>query len=142
MPKQERVREILDGPLTPEYASQRAKDGWRLAAIEWVREAAGEEVKTSLEAAPFGLRVAGDCAHLEKEPHENEMMMRMIEMIAKDCSLPDVAADLNRQGYRMRSGAKWGPVAVFHMLPRLIEAGPRIFSSEEWNERRARLMRD
>jgi len=142
MPKQERVREILDGPLTPEYAADRAKDGWRLAAIEWVREVPGEAVKNSLEAPPFGLRVAGDCAHLEKEPNENEMMMHMIEMIAKDSSLPDVAEDLNRQGYRMRTGAKWNPVAVFHMLPRLIDAGPRIFSSEEWNVRRARLMRD
>ncbi len=142
MPKQERVREILDGPLSPEYASQRAKEGWRLAAIEWVREAEGEEVKPSLEAPPFGLRVAGDCAHLEKEPRENEMMMHMIEMIARDASLPEVAEDLNRQGYRMRSGAMWSPVTVFHMLPRLIDAGPKIFSSEEWNVRRARLMRD
>ena len=142
MPKQERVREILDSPLTPEYAAERAKDGWRLAAVEWVRETPGEEVKTSLEAAPFGLRVAGDCAHLEKEPREHEMMMHMIEMIARDCSLPEVAEDLNRQGYRRRNGSKWGPVAVFHMLPRLIDAGPKIFSSEEWNVRRARLMRD
>lgn len=142
MPKTERVREVLDSPLTPEYAAERAKDGWRLAAIEWVRETPGEEVRSSLEAPPFGLRVAGDCAHLEKEPRENEMMMHMIEMIARDCSLPEVAEDLNRQGYRMRTGAKWSPVSVFHMLPRLIDAGPRIFSSEEWTVRRARLMRD
>jgi hypothetical protein len=27
------------------------------------------------------------------------------------------------------------------MLPRLIEVGPRIFSSEEWTARRERLMR-
>jgi hypothetical protein len=28
---------------------------------------------------------------------------------------------------------------VFELLPRLIEAGPRIFTSEEWIERRKRL---
>jgi len=27
------------------------------------------------------------------------------------------------------------------MLPRLIEVGPKIFSSEEWEERRERLLR-
>jgi hypothetical protein len=30
---------------------------------------------------------------------------------------------------------------VFNMMPRLIEVGPRIFSSEEWEKRRVRLSR-
>jgi len=32
-------------------------------------------------------------------------------------------------------------VSVFQMLPRLIEVGPRIFASQEWQQRRERLER-
>jgi hypothetical protein len=31
---------------------------------------------------------------------------------------------------------RWTPVSVFQMLPRLIEVGPKIFSTREWQERR------
>ncbi len=36
----------------------------------------------------------------------------------------------------MRDGRPWSRVAVFNMIPRLIEVGPRFFSSEEWEQRR------
>jgi hypothetical protein len=32
-------------------------------------------------------------------------------------------------------------VAVFNMMPRLIEVGPRIFSSVEWEKRRVKIAR-
>jgi len=44
-------------------------------------------------------------------------------------------------GYRTRAGKPWSRVAVFNMMPRLIEVGPRIFSSEEWEQRRLRIAR-
>ena len=50
--------------------------------------------------------------------------------------LGDVARELNLRGFRTRGGAEWGPVAVFDMLPRLIDAGAHVFPSGEWAERR------
>jgi hypothetical protein len=52
-----------------------------------------------------------------------------------DCSYSEIVATLNEEGYRMRNGQPWNRVAVFRMIPRLIEVGPRFFSSEEWVER-------
>jgi hypothetical protein len=50
-----------------------------------------------------------------------------------------VAEELNRQGHRTREGKAWTPAALFNLLPRMIEAGPRLFVSEEWTRRRRRL---
>jgi hypothetical protein len=41
-------------------------------------------------------------------------------------------SDLNEKGFRMRDGRPWNRIAVFNMMPRLIEVGPRLFGSEEW----------
>jgi hypothetical protein len=68
-----------------------------------------------------------------------ESLLFMMELIIQDISLSKVAEELNRKGFRTRSGTEWGPVAVFNMLPRLIELTPRIFSMAEWIERRKRL---
>jgi hypothetical protein len=53
-----------------------------------------------------------------------------------------VADELNRLGYRTRKAVKWTPAAVFDLLPRMIEAGPRIFTKEEWVSRKRRLSKD
>jgi hypothetical protein len=47
---------------------------------------------------------------------------------------------LNQRGLQTRLKSTWTPGSVFDMLPRLIEVGPRVFSSEEWVMRRGRLM--
>jgi len=141
MAKPERVRESIEGSLDPEYIKQRQRAGWRLVAVEWQRET--EEAATApeprVEEPPFGVRVAGDCDHLEENPAEMQFLLTMMELIIQDISIVKVAEELNRKGYRTRKGAEWGPVAVFNMLPRLIELTPRIFATEEWVERRKRL---
>jgi hypothetical protein len=146
MAKLERIRESLEGSLDPEYLKQREKAGWRLVGVEWEREAdvpeqAGEESKAGprLEDPPYGVRVGGDCDHLEENPDEMQFLLSMMELIIQDISLTKVAEELTRKGYRTRKGGEWGPVAVFNMLPRLIELTPRIFASQEWVERRKRL---
>ena len=139
MAKQQRIREVWAGPLTEEYIQERARSGWRIAAIEWVREEPSEQAET-YEEIPYGLRVADDCAHLEDEPGEKQAMMVMLEMIIQDMRLPEVAAELNRRGFRTRRGGEWTPVMVFNLLPRLIEVGPRLFNSDEWVARRPRLL--
>jgi hypothetical protein len=139
----QRLREVLTTPLTAEYVARRAEEGWNPVAVEWERESAGVAIAVSdvVEEIPYGLQVAGDCQHLEENPAEKEVLMLMMEQIVQDEPLYKVAAELNRRGHRTRQGTKWSPVAVFNLLPRLIEAGPRIFSSEEWAERRAQLLK-
>jgi Recombinase len=144
MAQLERIRESLDGSLDTEYLKQREKAGWRLVGIEWEREAkdaavAATEREPRIEDPPFGVRVGGDCEHLEENPQEMQFLLSMMELIIQDISLTKVAEELTRKGYRTRKGGEWGPVAVFNMLPRLIELTPRIFATEEWVERRKRL---
>jgi hypothetical protein len=146
MAEGERIRESLQAPLDATYMKQREQAGWKLVAVEWERAAAAAGVPAppaepalSLEDAPFGLRVAGDCEHLEQNPAEMQFLLSMMELIIQDISLVKVAEELNRKGFRTRKGAEWGPVAVFNMLPRLIELTPQIFNNEEWLERRKHL---
>jgi len=61
--------------------------------------------------------------------------VQMMDLMTQDLSYAEVVARLNEKGCRMRNGRPWDRVAVFRMIPRLIEVGPRIFSSEEWAER-------
>ena len=65
----------------------------------------------------------------------------MMELIVQDYSITLVASELNKRGLRTRSGGLWTPVSVFNLLPRLIEVGPHIFSSDDWEARRERLMK-
>jgi hypothetical protein len=144
MAEGERIRESLQGPLDATYVKQREQAGWKLVAVEWERAAvpavaAPVQAAPSLQDAPFGFRVAGDCEHLEQNPTEMEFLLSMMELIIQDISLVKVAEELNRKGFRTRKGAEWGPVAVFNMLPRLIELTPQIFNNEEWLERRKHL---
>jgi hypothetical protein len=146
MAESERIRESLQAPLDATYVQQREQAGWKLVAVEWERPAVAAGVPApsaepalNLEDAPFGFRVAGDCEHLEQNPAEMQFLLSMMELIIQDISLVKVAEELNRKGFRTRKGAEWGPVAVFNMLPRLIELTPQIFNNEEWLERRKHL---
>jgi Recombinase len=141
MARVERIREKFAGPLEMDYLRERERAGWRLVAVEWERETEVEKTAPEpvIEEAPFGQRVAGDCERLEDNPSEMQFLLSMMELIIQDISITKVAEELNRKGYRTRKGGEWGPVAVFNMLPRLIELTPRIFASEEWIERRKHL---
>jgi len=134
----QRVRDLVSGPLNEEELKRRTAEGWRLVALEWEREAAAEEdlVPQPAPEVPFGLKVAGDCAHLEEDPAERDVLFAMMELTIQDGPYSFIADELNRRGYRTRDGARWTPVSVFQMLPRLIEVGPKIFGSEEWQQRR------
>ncbi len=140
MTKVERVREVLSSSPSPDYWQEKAAEGWRPVAVEWEREVEGAESDGPLkEEVPYGLQVSEDCLHLEENPAEVEAMRRMLEQIVADRPLSAAAEELNRRGFRRRSGAQWTQVAVFNMLPRLIEVAPKIYSSEEWSQKRHRL---
>jgi hypothetical protein len=64
-----------------------------------------------------------------------------MELLVQDFSYSSIVSDLNEKGFRTRDGRPWSRVAVFNMMPRLIEVGPRMFSSEEWEKRRLKVAR-
>ncbi|MGA2075947.1 MAG: recombinase family protein [Terriglobia bacterium] len=142
MAKLERVREVLSKPLEPEYIKLRAEAGWKLVAVEWEREVEEpqREPGRSLEEIPYGLRVSDDCLHLVENPAETQVLIQMLDGIVQDMPFSKIAEELNRSGLRTRGGTRWEPVLVYNMLPRLIQVGPRIFSSGEWQAQKKHVV--
>ncbi len=135
----ERMRDVISGPFSLEVIRERMAAGWRMVSIEWQRELAETETPkegTFAEETPYGLRIAADGKQLEMEPAEHEALLLMMELLAQDCSYSGIVSGLNEKGFRTREGNPWTRVAVFNMMPRLIEAGPRIFASDAWEQRR------
>jgi hypothetical protein len=137
MAKHERVRDFLTTPPSDEYFRERLVEGWRLTAIEWERGVATPA--PPLEEIPFGLRVASDCRRLEENPDEVQVLLLMLEVLVQDGPLSTAAKRINDRRYRTRDGEPWTRTALFYLLPRLIEVGPRLCTSEEWVERRKHL---
>jgi hypothetical protein len=138
----ERIRDVVSGPFSPAIMEQRMAAGWQLVSIEWRRELPGDEAPSEgafNEDIPYGLRVSDDCRRLEVDPRENQVLIQMMNLVVQDFSFSSIASDLNEKGFRTRAGKRWNQVSVFNMLPRLIEVGPRLFSTEEWRARRRRF---
>ncbi|MGH9495804.1 MAG: recombinase family protein [Candidatus Sulfotelmatobacter sp.] len=138
MKKTERLRQAVSGPLADADLKQQAESGWKLVAVEWEREVETAEEELPSEI-PFGLRVSSDTQRLEEDPAERELLYSLMELIVQEGSYARIADEINRRGFRTRQGTPWSPVSVFEMLPRLIEVGPHVFHSEEWQKRRQQL---
>jgi hypothetical protein len=141
MSNTERTRQVISGEFGPEDLQRKLAEGWKPVAIEWERPLATDAVTATRPApeVPFGLRVSGDCVHLEDNPKEREILFEIMELTIQDGPYSGIAEELNRRGFRTREGGRWTPISVFQMLPRLIEAGPGILMSEEWRQRRQRI---
>ena len=141
MAKIERVRDTWSRPITAEYLARQASFGWKLVSVTWEREVEPDPGGSSRrqEDPPYGLRVAGDGVHLEENTAELEVLLVIMEGIVQDHSISKISDDLNRRDFRTRNGSLWTPTAVFTLLPRLIEVGPQMFSSEEWIGRREKI---
>jgi hypothetical protein len=140
----ERIRDVISGPFSPEVIQQRTAAGWQLVSLEWRRELPESEAPTKGafdEDIPYGLRISDDCQRLEVDPTENRVLMLMMELLVQDFPYSSIVSDLNEKGFRMRSGRPWNRVAVFNMTPRLIDVGPRLFSTEQWRRLRQRFSR-
>ena len=140
----ERIRDVISGPFSPEIMQQRSAAGWQLLSIEWRRELPGDEPPTDgaySEDIPYGLRISDDCRRLEADPREHQALVLMMELLVQDFPLSNVVSDLNEKGFRTRAGKPWSRITVFNMLPRLIEVGPSLFSTEEWEARRQKFAR-
>ncbi len=132
----EREHQILSEPPTQELLEARQNDGWHAVAIVWERQGSDEVAagRTPVErqAVPFGLKVAPDCQQLETDSTEREAMKLMLRLLVDDVPFAQVAAKLNEQGFCRRRGGDWNQTAVFHMLPRLLEIAPAMYSSSDW----------
>ncbi len=140
----ERIRDMITQPLLEEIVRQRTTAGWHLVSLEWRRELPDSETPTEgafPEDIPYGLRISEDCKRLEIDPNEQQALLQMMEMLVQDFSFSSIASDLNEKGFRTRDGKRWNPVAIFNMIPRLIDVGPRLFSTEEWEKRREKFAR-
>ena len=137
MAKLERVRDFVVAPPPADYFGEKIADGWRLVAIEWERGT--KAPAPPAEDIPYGLRVASDCQRLEENPDEVQVLLLMLEVLVQDGPLSTAAKQINDRGYRTRDGELWTRTALFYLLPRLIEVGPRLCTSEEWVERRKHL---
>ena len=142
MARIERMREVLTASLTPLEIERRAAEGWKAVAVVWERQAEdGKETPAIIrDDVPYGMKISEDCLALEEDIQEKEALLVMLEMIIQDKPLSEIATSLNERGFQTRHKTKWTPGTVFDMLPRLIEVGPRVFTSEEWVVRRGRLM--
>jgi len=142
MAKTERLREILSAPLSAADVTNKLNEGWKMVSVEWEREVPEAAAPEPLEEeVPFGLQVSDDCRHLQENIAEKQVLILIMEMIVQDRKLSQIADELNQRRYRTRQGKSWNPATVFNLLPRLIEVGPRIFTSDEWVARRQHLFK-
>jgi hypothetical protein len=154
MSNSERIHESCNGSLDPKYVRERQEAGWKLVGVEWEcespvqtpapSETPGTRSATAARApvsqnVPYGSSVVPEGSRLEENSEEMQFLFAVMELIIQDISIIKVAEELNRRGFHTRSGNPWGPVAIFNLLPRLVELTPRIFRSEEWVERRKHL---
>ena len=135
MKKTERVRQQLMGPLQYSDLKQNTEKGWKVVAIEWEREVEVPEERLPGDV-PFGLQLVSDTEQLVDDPDEREILFHLMELMVEEGSYARIADEINRRGFRTRDGSRWTPVSVFDMLPRLIEVGPHVFRSAEWEKRR------
>jgi hypothetical protein len=134
----ERKHEVLKRALDERLLEQRAAEGWRPVGVVWERTTEAEVEVGEPQSVPYGLRVSSDCQTLEPAAEEIRTMIHMLRMIVEEASFADIASSLNDEGFRTRAGAEWNQTMVFHMLPRLIEVAPNIYSSDAWQALRPR----
>jgi len=139
--KTERARQVISDPMESIDLHRRTDEGWKLVAIEWEREVETGDDQLLAEV-PFGLRIAPEAQRLEQDPVEREVLLQLMELIVQEGSYAHIADEINRRGFRTRQGARWTAISVFETLPRLIEVGPQLFQSEEWQKRRQHIPKE
>lgn len=133
------MREAAAG-LSLERIAERAREGWTLSLVEWVREAdAVDEPAPERVEIPYGLRISDDCRYLEEDPAEKRAILFMLEQIVQDTRISEIARRLNEKGFRTRRGMDWTAPDVFQLLPRLIEDGSKTLATDRWAQIRRSL---
>ena len=88
-----------------------------VATSQWEREAIGERTKDALQhkkasgqrvgTIPFGFKLAQDGLHIEMEDSEQAILRQIKELRSSGLTQRGVAATLNAEGVRTRSGGEW-----------------------------------
>lgn len=133
MAQVERKHEILSEPLDDDLLRSRGRQGWRPVGVVWERTVDDAPAARDTTAIPYGLRVSADCQSLEPAADEIGALVHMLHMVVAERAFSEIADSLNEHGYRTRSGEPWNQTTVFHLLPRMIEVAPAIYSSEQWS---------
>ena len=108
----ERIRDVVSEPFSSDVIRQRTAAGWQMVSIEWRRELPDSEAPPEgafSEAIPYGLRISDDCKRLEVDPHENKVLVLMMDLLAQDFSYSASSATSTR---RVFEPAKAGPGAA------------------------------
>jgi hypothetical protein len=134
----EKLRDVVEHPVSLDYFQQRVAQGWRLKAIEWEKDGLAS-TSEAREQVPYGLGLIPESARLEPNTAELGVMMTILELIVVEKGVSHIADELNARGYKTRQGSRWTSPAVFDLLPRLIEIGPELLKRDEWKARRASL---
>src|SRR5258708_33973731 len=105
MAKVESIRETVTGSVDLEYVRQKTEAGWKLVAMEWRREIAGDEAEQPIivEDIPFGLRIAADCSKLEEDPQERAVLVQMMDLTVQDYSITLTASEMHNRVLRTRT---------------------------------------
>ena len=69
-----------------------------------------------------------------------EVINLIIAMITGDHPLSRIATELNRRELRPRQGTEWTQLALFKLLPRVVEFGPEILSADEWPDSKRKVL--
>ena len=136
---QQRLRDVISGPLTFDYFQERLSAGWVPVAMEWIMPsatAAAEDQIPQRVETPYGFRVGDDGNSLQPDAEELGVLYAILEQIVRDRRFTQIAEELNRRKLKQRAGEPWTSSAVFGLMPQLIEAGPLLMKSEEWAQRR------
>ena len=131
MARRETLRDRLVDDLDADLVKQRKAAGWRMVAVEWERDTAASARDDVIEV-PYGMRVAGDCHHIEEDPGEAEVLRTVMRMVVHDQPLSKITEELNRGGHRTRAGKQWTISEVFRLMPVLVDSGPRVFADPRW----------
>lgn len=139
------LRDRVQHPVSLDYFQEKLSTGWKIETIEWSKEdGVASYNPVSLpepgeEAAPYGLEIVTESQQLRHNPQEIAVLMTILEMVVADKGVPLIADELNQRGYRTRRGTRWVAPAVFDLLPRMIEMGPQLLTTAEWQARRSQL---
>lgn len=135
------IRDRVQEPVTIEYFQKRLSEGWKLRAVEWERDEAGEVTGEAggTAAVPYGLEIGADAERLRQNAQEIAVLLAILEMIVTEKRISLISDELNQRGFRTRAGSRWTPTAVFELLPRVIDMGPELLKSSEWHRRRSQI---
>ena len=99
----EKLRDLIEEPVSLDYFQERVAQGWRLKAIEWEKD--GEaKAPEAREQPPYGLELVPESASLEPNPAELGVMMTILELIVVEKGVSYIADELNARGIQDEAG--------------------------------------